>query len=29
MKKTEAVPGGICVSTQGRDEGRYLSLIHI
>ena len=23
MKKTEAVPGGICVSTQGRDEGRY------
>ena len=23
MKKKEAVPGGICVSTQGRDEGRY------
>ena len=23
MKKTEAVPGGIALSTQGRDEGRY------
>ena len=23
MKKTEAVPGGIAISTQGRDEGRY------
>ena len=23
MKKTEAVPGGIVLSTQGRDEGRY------
>ena len=23
MNKTEAVPGGVCVSTQGRDGGRY------
>ncbi len=23
MKRIEAVPGGVCVSTQGRDEGRY------
>ena len=23
MKKTEAGPGGIAISTQGRDEGRY------
>ena len=23
MNKTEAVPGGVCVSTQGRDSGRY------
>ena len=23
MKKTEAVHGGVCVSTQGRDKGRY------
>lgn len=23
MNKTEAVPGGVCVSTRGRDEGRY------
>lgn len=23
MKVKKAVPGGVCVSTQGRDEGRY------
>lgn len=23
MNKTEAVPGGVCQSTQGRDKGRY------
>ncbi len=23
MKKIQAVPGGIAISTQGRDEGRY------
>ena len=26
MKKTEAVPGGIAISTQGRDEGRYYQI---